>query len=172
VQGRKVLYVAGANNGKMLARKGGTRFNYVTIKLDPLGDTALEETPVPITDLGFDVQTASIIDLLENDIKQDPLGENTKVTFYKAAKVSGRLSTRISVVHEKQSAGLEFHRAEVFIDNELRVPIRIEAYGWPTVAGKQPPLLAEYTYTKLQLNVGLTDADFDPAKLETPPAAR
>ena len=37
-----------------------------------------------------------------------------------------------------------------------------ELYGWPTQAGGQPPLVEEYTYRDVRVNVGLTDADFDP----------
>ena len=36
VLGRRVLYVAGENEGKMLVRNGGKRFKYVIVKLDPL----------------------------------------------------------------------------------------------------------------------------------------
>lgn len=167
VAGRKVVYVDGKNGGKMLVRNGGKRFNYVTVKVDPFGETALEDTPVPITELGFETQTASIIDLLQDNMRRDPLAENTKVAFYKGAKVGSRVCTRISVVHPKQDKGLEFHKAEVFIDNELQLPIHIQAYGWPTAEGKDPPLLAEYTYSDLKINVGLSDADFDPSRLGT-----
>ena len=40
------------------------------------------------------------------------------------------------------------------------MPIRYEAYDWPTSAGGPPQLIEEYTYINLQLNVGLQDEDF------------
>ncbi len=49
----------------------------------------------------------------------------------------------------------------LFVDDELRLPIRYEAYEWPTKAGEQPPLAEEYTYLNLKFNNGFTDADFD-----------
>jgi hypothetical protein len=42
------------------------------------------------------------------------------------------------------------------------VPIRYAAWTWPEKAGEEPPLLEEYTYVDMKLNVGLTDKDFDP----------
>jgi hypothetical protein len=53
--------------------------------------------------------------------------------------------------------------AEVFIDRELDLPIRYASYDWPAKAGEKPVPLEEYTYSKIKLNVGLTDQDFDPA---------
>jgi hypothetical protein len=51
----------------------------------------------------------------------------------------------------------------VFIDDELQVPIRYAAYGWPETEGGKPTLEEEYTYLDVALNVGLTSADFDPS---------
>jgi hypothetical protein len=39
--------------------------------------------------------------------------------------------------------------------------VRYESYGWPAVEGEAPPLLEEYTYLKVKLNNGFTDADFE-----------
>jgi hypothetical protein len=53
--------------------------------------------------------------------------------------------------------------AQVFIDDELKLPVRYCAYLWPQTAGGEPELLEEYTYQNIKVNVGLTDADFDQA---------
>jgi hypothetical protein len=42
------------------------------------------------------------------------------------------------------------------------LPVRFEAYDWPTEEGAEPYLLEEYTYQDLQLNVGLSEIDFSP----------
>jgi hypothetical protein len=49
----------------------------------------------------------------------------------------------------------------VFIDKQLDLPIRYASYDWPAKPGETPPLFEVYTYTRLKLNVGLTDVDFD-----------
>ena len=49
------------------------------------------------------------------------------------------------------------------------MPLRNDAYTWPPQPGAKPgldELIEEYTYLKLELNVGLTDTDFDPANPE------
>jgi outer membrane lipoprotein-sorting protein len=66
-------------------------------------------------------------------------------------------------VHPNYHASLDFHLARVFLDDELKMPIRYEAYGWPESPGAKPPLLEEYTYMDIKVNVGLADTDFDPS---------
>ena len=49
----------------------------------------------------------------------------------------------------------------MFVDEELNIPVRYEAYDWPAQPGDEMQLLEEYSYLDVKLNVGLTDADFD-----------
>ena len=48
------------------------------------------------------------------------------------------------------------------LSNELNLPIRYESWSWPTEPGGKPLLEEEYTYTKLRVNVGLTEAGMGP----------
>ena len=166
IRGRKVLFVAGQNNGKMLARNGGKRFNYVIVRIDPRSDAALRESLVPISEMGFENMTQILIRLLDENIRHDPSGGNSHLAFYKNAKVNDRTCTRIAVSHPEQNAALGFNTADVFVDDELHIPIRLQAYGWPTRPDGPRPLLFEYTYEDIRLNVGLTSADFTIGLLE------
>ena len=160
IRGRKVLYVAGQNHGKMLARNGGKRFNYVIVRIDPRSDAAMRESLVPITEMGFENMTRILIRLLDENIKHDPAGTNSHLAFYKNAKVNDRNCTRIVGHTSGAEQRARLHSADVFVDDQLHIPIRLQAYGWPTRPDGPKPLLFEYTYEDLRLNVGLTDADF------------
>ncbi|MDP6058804.1 MAG: DUF1571 domain-containing protein, partial [Pirellulaceae bacterium] len=59
-----------------------------------------------------------------------------------------------------------YHIANIYIDSELHMPIRVETHGWPKDGDTKPVLEEEYTLTRLRLNVGLTDADFSPSVLD------
>jgi outer membrane lipoprotein-sorting protein len=78
------------------------------------------------------------------------------------AKVNGRVCSCVQVVHPVPRRNFRFHLARVFIDDELLIPIRYEAYDWPHEEGGQPVLMEEYTYMNVKINNGFTDADFDP----------
>jgi hypothetical protein len=69
----------------------------------------------------------------------------------------------IETTHPERGGDFLFHKVRVYIDNELGLPIRFEAYDWPKHPGAEPELAEEYTYTNLKLNVGLKDMDFDVA---------
>ncbi len=158
--------MAGENDNKMLARNGGKRFNYVIVKLDPFGEAAMRESLVPITEMGLENMTRMLMRLLKENMQHDPAGVNSRLAFYKNAKVNQRTCTRISVKHPEQNAELGFSSADVYVDDELRVPIRLEAYAWPLRAGGPAQLLFEYTYEDLDINVGLTSAEFQSAVLQ------
>jgi hypothetical protein len=78
------------------------------------------------------------------------------------AKINGRQCTCIQVVHPVPRSHFLFNMARIYVDNQLNVPIRYEAYEWPKEPGGEPQLTEEYTYLNLKLNNGFKDQDFDP----------
>jgi len=86
-----------------------------------------------------------------------------EVKFIEGAKINpgNRICTCIQVVHPIPRRNFLFNMARIYVDEELNLPVRYEAYDWPKVAGEEPVLTEEYTYINLKLNNGFTDADFD-----------
>ena len=166
VKDRCVLYVDGQNEGKVLVRKGGRALKFLQFSLDPFGDAARRESNYPITEIGFDRIIQRLVQFAQDDMRHDPRAENTKVNYFQDAKVGQRLCTRIQIDHPDASEGLKFHQVQVYIDDELQLPIRLVVYDWPTEPGAPAPLLEEYTYVDLKTNVGLTEEDF--ARVTTP----
>ncbi len=158
LRGQEVIYVEGENDGNMWAHGAGLRRQmFGTVSLKPDGVIAMRGNRYPVTELGILNLVRRLIEVAEADIKY---GE-CEVNFYKGAKVGDRVSTCIEVIHPVPRRNFRFHLARIFVDDELNVPIRYEAYSWPTTPGGAPELIEEYTYLDLKLNVGLTDADFD-----------
>ena len=159
VKGQEVIYVSGHNDGNMLAHAGsGVRAMVGTVSLKPQSMLAMTGNRYPITEIGVENLAKRLVEVAEHD-KQ--FGE-CDVNFYPNAKVNGRICTCVQVSHPVPRRNFRFHLARVFIDDELTVPIRYEAYDWPQEAGGQPVLLEEYTYMNVKINNGFTDADFDP----------
>ena len=167
VAGRKVIFIEGRNEGKMLVRNGGRHFDYVVVRIDPNGKNAREETLVPITDIGFTRLLGRMIELLERHRIADPTGQNTKTERIVGVKINQRPCTLIRVTHPRQMDGLEFHVANVFVDDQLHVPVRVDYSDWPKYPRGPVPLIAEYTYTELKLNVNLPDAAFSRGRLRS-----
>jgi hypothetical protein len=159
VKGQEVIYVAGQNDDNILAHAGsGVRAMVGMVSLKPSSMLAMQGNRYPITELGVENLTRRLVEVAEHD-KQ--FGE-CEVNFFPGAKVNGRICTCIQVTHPVPRRNFRFHLARVFIDDELTIPVRYEAYDWPQEAGGQPVLMEEYTYMNVQVNQGFTDVDFDP----------
>jgi hypothetical protein len=155
---REVIYIEGQNDGKMWAHPNGVQRRVVgTISLSPTGSLAMKGHKYPITEAGI---LTLVERLLEHGRHDSQYGE-CEVKFFEHAKINGRDCTCIQVLHPVPRRNFRFHLARIYVDNELQLPLRYEAYNWPTKPGGAPVLTEEYTYLNLALNSGLTDADFD-----------
>jgi hypothetical protein len=155
VKGQQVVFVQGSNNGKLIAQPVGLKGKFGPYSLDPNGAIAMQGQRYPITNVGFVRLTEQ---LLEEGMRDRRFGECT-LKYYKGAKVEDRVCTVTEVTHP-QRPHFEYYMARIFVDDELNIPIRFESYLWPTQQGGKPLMLEEYTYTRLKLNNGFTDNDF------------
>jgi hypothetical protein len=154
VKGQEIIYVAGRNQGNILAHKARMA---ATLSLHPEGMIAMNNRHYPLTEIGL----VNLVRRLVEVGKQDLGYGECEVKYFSTAKVDGRPCTVIQVVHPVRRDEFRFHLARVFVDNELKVPIRYEAYAWPDEPDGKPKLIEEYTYLNLKLNNGFTDEDFD-----------
>jgi hypothetical protein len=116
----------------------------------------------PITEVGMDNLLLQLIDKGNRDRQH---GE-CQVDFHHGAKINDRGCRMIQIIHPEQRPHFDFHRVQVFFDDELKLPVRYASWSWPTEPGGKPLLEEEYTYTNIKINVGLTDLDFDPESSE------
>jgi hypothetical protein len=158
VKGREVIWVEGANDGKLVAHESGLK-GVINVYLDPNGYLAMRGQRRPITDIGIE---NLVIKMIESGVR-DRNHRECEVQVYKNAKILDRACMMIEVVHPLKRDHFDFFRARVYFDNELGIPTRYASWSWPTQPGGDPVLEEEYTYLNVELNVGLTDRDFDVA---------
>ena len=168
VKGREVIYVQGKNNDKLVAHEGGKGGAWLpTVWLKPTGILAMRGQRYPIYDVGLKNLVLKLIEVGEHDKARGR--SNFDVTFRKGAKINGRVCTVLEIRSLKPDPTRkpsDFSLAQIFIDDELQLPIRYAAYDHPAKPGEKPPLLEEYTYLNLKLNVGLSDDDFNHENLK------
>lgn len=158
--GREAIFVAGRDGDKALVHDVGFgRLLAGTLRLDPKGSMAMEDCRHPITEAGIGHLIETVSERWGCELRP---GES-RLTFDEDCTVAGRPCLRIDSTHTERRDGDMFQQVRLFIDDELGVPIRFEAYDWPKAPGGEPVLVEEYTYKDLQLNVGLTERDFDAA---------
>lgn len=156
--GREVLYVHGRNQNQLLAHEGSGLTALVgTVSLPPDSPTVMAETRHPITRIGMRNMVKLLLKRWEG---QTEFGE-TEVRFFPDAKMGDVACEVIESSHPRPRQQFPFQMTRLYIEKESRLPIRVENYGFPRRPGDRPPLLEEYTYTNVRVNVGLTDRDFD-----------
>nr|WP_302117698.1 DUF1571 domain-containing protein [Allorhodopirellula heiligendammensis] len=159
VKGREVIYVENRNDGKLVAHEGGFKGRFLpTVNLPVDGMLAMRGQRYPLTEIGVEKMIVKLIERGEKAMRH----EDVTCEFRKGAKLKDRVCTVLEVTQPTQRPDAEFYQAQVFMDDQLNMPIRYVAYHWPDQPGGQGEVIEEYNYLNLKINVGLTDADFDP----------
>ena len=133
-KGREAIYVAGRHGGKVLAHDVG--FNKLlagTLHLEPTSARAMEDCRHPITEAGIGplLETVSQRWALE-------LNQNETVVTFDDMLVGEQHCLMIETTHPGRGGDFLFHKVRLFIDKELGLPIRFEAYDWPKHPGASP----------------------------------
>jgi hypothetical protein len=155
--GREVLWVDGQNNNEMVVREAGFKRMLGKMNLDPNGAVAMRGQKYPITRVGIRNLTAELLRQFESDARY----QECEVAHKADMKIGGRATTMVQVTHPIPRQNFRAHVARLFFDNELRILIHYDAFGWPAQQGAQPPLEERFTYTNLKINNGYTARDFD-----------
>ena len=157
IKDREVLFVENGNENKILVRNGGRRLPSLTVSLDPNGAVAMYGNRFPITEFGVQRLTQRMIEIGEREMQYD----DCSVKAIDDVELDDRRCVKIEIAHAVKAPHFDYHLARLYIDKKLQLPVRFESYDWPKDEGDAPVLLEEYSYHRLKLNVGLTDADFD-----------
>lgn len=160
VAGREVIWVDGKYDGKAWVHEGAGSplLRLKSFLLDPNSTLMMRGQREPIYEAGLENLIIKLIEKAE----RDRAAGMCVVNYTDGATINKRSCSVIELIHEDRKEPYEFYKAQVFIDDELGLPIRFAAYDWPTAPGEAPELIEEYTYLNIKVNVGLKDIDFDP----------
>jgi hypothetical protein len=123
VKGREVIFVENANDGKLIAHEGGMKRVLGTHRLEPDGYLAMAGQKYPLTDIGLENLLVKLIEKGERDRQHGPCS----VKLEGGAKVGGRECSILEVTHAEKKPHYEFHKAQIFMDNEWKIPVRYAA---------------------------------------------
>jgi hypothetical protein len=155
--GREVIYVEGRNKNNLFVHETGFKAIVGTISLLPTGPDAMADNRYPVTMIGMKILLDKVITQWETEGK---LGE-VKTQKYPNAKLpSGEECVAYESTHPTPRNQFKFHITRLWIEKTSGLPIRVEQLGFPQ-NGEKPPIIEEYTYSKIKTNVSLTDKDFD-----------
>ena len=149
--GRESLYVEGCNNNLMKVHECGLLGLH--LDLDPRGPLVMKGSRHPITDSGIE----NLLNLIGRNLKKGIGRGEISIRQLEAEKIYGRDTRQIEIVFpESPARGYYCYRAVINIDAESELPIRVQIFDW------DDKLVESYGYEAVEMNAGLTDADFDP----------
>lgn len=156
-EGKEVIYVEGENDGKILAHLGGIigLITPTTFRMEPTHPIAMGGNLKPVTAAGLGNMIESLLEVFylardKGDLKAVCKG----TTLY-----NGRTVFVVErYLPNKEEYPNQF--ALIYIDKELMLPVYYAAYD------NEQNLLEKYAYKNLNLNVGLTEKDYDKSNPE------
>ena len=155
-KGREVIWVEGQNDNKIVAHESGLLGLFKVVQA-PDSFVAMVGNRYPVTETGL----LRLMQKLTQYGLRDRKHGDCDVQIIKNIQVAEVDCTRLRIVHPHKQEPFTFHIAEIDMDMERMIPIRLATWDWP-LAQQEPPLVEEYIYHKLRLNAGRKDLDFDP----------
>lgn len=158
LNGQEAIYIPGQNDDKVICHGVGGERVFGTQRLPVDGWILKRGQKYTMDQMGILNLVDKLLEVAHKDVKY---GE-CDVNYIENVKVDKRDCILIQVVHPVPRKNFIFHIARIYVDKEWNLPIRYESFDWPKKEGETPVLIEVYHYQQLKLNVGLTDADFDP----------
>lgn len=157
LNGQEVIWVEGENNGNLVAHQAGL-LNLARWNLPPDGPLAMNGNKYPITNIGLE----NLLKLMIERGHRDRAFGRCEIEFDPNCLVDGRRCVLLEIRHPRKEGPYDFHLARIYFDVELQLLFGYEGFDWPDSPGAEPPLLERFFYSDIELNPGLTSADFDP----------
>lgn len=156
--GREVIYNEGRLNNQMQIHEAGIKSLAGTVLRAPNAPDVMAENRYSANMVGLKNMLDKIIKQWEEEGK---FGE-VKTQKYPGSKLpTGEECVTYESLHPTPRNQFKFHITRLWIDSKTGLAVRVEQLGFPQKGDKEPPVIEEYTYGSLKLNVKLTDYDFD-----------
>jgi hypothetical protein len=162
-KGRQAIYVDGQHDNKLLVQPGGVTGRLSgTLKIDPKGDLAMNESRHPVTKIGL-VELAKEIYEVQSGNLQDATPFQCELT--EDASFEDRPCFRFMVEYPSASVSKSYRKSEILIDKEFSMPVCVRNFGWGEEgkpASDDETLIEHYAYSEIDASEELTENDFDP----------
>jgi hypothetical protein len=155
--GREVIFVEGQNDGKLLVHESGLASLVGTLSLDPSGKLAMDGNRYPVTMIGLRKMVETLVETWLK-VKDE---KDLAVNVYPNASIGDVQCKVVETKLAKPVEGMPWQTARLYLTRGSTTPVRLESLGFPESGSEQGATIEDYYYSKLKLNVGLTDADFD-----------
>ena len=173
--GREIIYVEGANDGRMIAHDGGWKSKIPAFSLQPDCPLAMRDSRYPVTRAGLLGLTEEMIRIHESDLAT-PTIEDCQCEL--DAMFDGRKCLLFTTRYKSPELSPEYRKCVTLIDHEWNVPLCTEQFCWPSrlaaVEVKSADektvdadtLIERYAYRNVKFHQKFQKDDFDRTNAE------
>jgi len=156
-KGRELLWNKDAHDGELLIHECGWKGKIAPlVKIAPDHRLVAESCRRGIHEVG-------LWNLMTLIAKNRPLLNNpgVEVELTTDKSIGDRACYCFTIKMPEPTQEIPHYLVSLYLDKERKLPLGCEIYEAPNEAGGEPQLCESYFYENLELNVGLTDLDFD-----------
>lgn len=157
-KGQEVIWSEDLFDGKLCAHATGV-LGLKRMYVEPTGLFAMIGQRHPISEIGMARLVENLIQRGERD-RDNPNISIARVPDFQHGDVTVDLYQ--ITCSQPRGGDDDFSYTEVGFDRERMLLLKFRTFGWPEHAGEEAPLLESYAYHDVQINVGLSDQDFNP----------
>jgi hypothetical protein len=163
--GQEVLYVEGANNGKLLAHDGGWKSRLPAFSLSPECALALHDSRYPVTAAGL----LGLMEIME-EIHRHDLDNSTFASCHLNTECdfNGRACFEFTTRYKNHAVSPRYRKSITRIDREWNVPLDTQHFEWPkdrcAVSESEVDeltLVESYQFTEVDFDYEPHELDFD-----------
>lgn len=167
--GREVIYVEGANDGKLTAHDGGWKSRLPAFSLSPDSWLAMRDARYPVTAAGV----LALIDIMDGIHADDLARSKVASCELTVDHFDGRPCHTFTTLYKNREVSPIYRKSVTMIDQEWNVPLSSRHFEWPKAEGTVPEnqldeatLIESYAFTELAFDAPLADRDFDTSNPE------
>ena len=165
--GREVIYIDGANRGKMIAHDGGWKARIPAFHLSIDSSLAMRDARYPVTTAGL----LGLIEIMDGVHQNDLRCQNFESCELDLNQPFDGRSCDVFITKYRSAIDSPVYRKSItWIDREWNVPLHSQHFEWPSsrisVAEAkldEATLIESYSFTDIALEPQLSDRDFDRA---------
>src|SRR5205823_971375 len=130
--GQEAMYVAGKNENKLRAKAAGLAGAIGFVSLDPTDPRALKQSRHAITETGIGhlIETIARGHEMERQLAPGQVQTSFREFVFQQKQCVG-----METVHKVNNGQFYCFRSVVYFDKQTKLPVRFEAYDWPTAGG-------------------------------------
>jgi hypothetical protein len=155
--GLAMTYVAGAHSGKVRFRPAGAPGVSRSLLVFPDDPKVMAGTRHAVTEIGI----GPLLDRLGKIATIEKALSNPVEVYTSDFQFDGRNVTRYEILTRRPHTHRYAYRCLVFVDKEMKLPVRFEAYDAPKPGTTAGELIEAHSFTNLRLNAGLGDSAFE-----------